>query len=168
MKAIIILITSLFALTAFAAESTYTSVKTEDCITIDSSDFDEFFEIDYYTGLCKGQGPYTVQIAGGDLRYSLSLLYRGNEITDLTKTYAFHDMGSDVVEWRSKVNADGSETLQALIFRISAYEEANVDLLHVAKLAGKETCTVAVLRNEKKSNLKARAIADNIDSYSCL
>lgn len=157
-------------LSAGAADSVYTSVKVDDCITLDSADFDDPVEIDYYTGVCRGYGPYTVMISGGDLRYGLSLLYRGKEIAGLTKTSAFHDMGSDVVEWRVEQGQP-----KALIFRISAAEDfsengmpEDVDLLHVVKLDELNSCTVAVLKKQANLNQLARKVADNIEAYSCL
>ena len=166
MKFMALFLLGAFSTASLAAESVYTSVKVEDCITINSSEFDEVPEIDYYTGICRGQGPYVVKISGGDIRYSLSLLFRGEEITGLTKTTAFHDMGSELVEWRY----DADKNLKALIFRINAdngYGESE-DLLHVVKLNKMATCTVAVISGESNMNQKARNIADNISAYSCM
>lgn len=169
MRTLILAIMILFAFGSFAGESVYTSVKTEDCITLNSSDFDEEFGIDYYDGICRGQGPYTVKIFGGDIRYSLGLLYRGQEIFNLTKTTAFHDLGSNRVEWRYQIGTDGKKDLKALIFRINAFEvDTEVEMLHVVKIDKLKTCTVTVLRNQKNMNQKARKIADKIDEQSCM
>lgn len=158
-------------------ESRYTGVRVEDCITVDSSDFDDEFEIDYYRGICPGQGPYLVEVAGGDLRYSVGLIFRGEAIERrLTRTIAFHEPGSDVVEWRGQRNANGEFVPKALIFRISAAEGFNeetgrqfdVSLLHVVRLEGQRSCTVAVLRAEARDNQKARQIAESLEGRRCL
>lgn len=171
MKHLILLIVMAFSASAVAAyDYEYTSVRTEDCITLDSSEFDDPQEIDYYSGICRGQGPYVITVSGGDIRYSIDLLYRGNPIGGLTKTNAFHNPGSDVVEWRYQVSSSGTRTLKALIFRINADDGqgGDVDLMHIVKLNKESTCTVAVLSNVTNLNQRARQVADNIDAYTCL
>ena len=170
LKKLILILSVLVSQQAFANHSTYTSVAVDDCVTIDSSEFDEEFEIDYYDGICKGLGGFAVNISGGDLRYSLNLLYRGKSIDGITKFIGFHDLGSDKVEWRYEV-VNGKKVYKALIFRISAWdgiEMKNYDILHVVKLKGQNSCTVATLENKINMNEKARVIADNISKYNCL
>lgn len=124
-------------------------------------ELDEEPEIDYYDGICKGMAGYQVSISGGDLRYDLGLIVDGETI-NLTRTSAFHDLGSNVIEWRT---GKDNKTPKALIFRIIAHDGWNGDhgfdnhYLYVAKLDGKSTCTVRVLKNA--TNEAARKIADN-------
>ena len=164
------LVSVVFCFTAFAAESEYTSVNAEDCITLNSAEFDDEYEIDYYEAVCRGQGAYVIKVHGGDLRYGVTVLYRGEQvISSLVKISAFHDLGSEVVEWRYGSNPVGERVLKALIFRISAYElDQSKNLLHVVKLDKMNTCTVSILTDESQDNLKARSIADNIDAYTCI
>lgn len=168
MKLLLILLAGLFSTNTFAALSVYTSAEVKDCITLDSDEFDAEPEIDYHDSLCQGQGPYVLKVSGGDIRYSVSVLFRGQEIGDLTKTDSFHNPGAKVVEWRYE---EGQKWPNALIFRINAShggDLGSVDLLHVAKLDGMSTCTVAVIPSQAKMNEKAREIADNIDDHNCL
>lgn len=159
---------SLVATQAWANDSTYTNVDVDSCTTIETSEGNPDAEIDYYTGICRGVDSYQVKISGGDLRYGLSLIYKGQEIEDLTKISSFHDMGSTKIEWRYEKNSRGQKIYKALIFRIRAYEnDTNVDYLHVVKLNGSDSCTVAVLTGLENMNEAARKIADSIDNYSC-
>jgi len=168
LKLLVLLCLAFFSSQAFSGESVYTSVDVNDCIVLDSADYDEEYEIDYLDALCKGIGPYTVRVAGGDLRYGISLLYRGSEIQLMESMFSFHDLGSKVVEWRFGKNNAGERVFKAFIFRVFSYEESSKNShLHVVKLNKSETCTVSVLTNEPDANNKAREIADNIENYSC-
>lgn len=155
MLKIILAAMALTAGSAFANSSTYTSVLKEDCITIQDSEQEQDPEIDYYTGVCPGINGYQVKISGGDLRYGPTLMYQGKDVPNsLYQIYQFHDMGSSKVEWRNN----------ALIFRINTDDGS---YMHVVRLAGADSCTVAVF-NSGNLNQRARNVADHIESYPCL
>ena len=175
MKALILLTSLLLPLSSFAeskSSSIYTSVAVKDCKTIESSENEAEPEIDYYTGHCEGKNGYTVQISGGDIRYSLSLIYGGEQV-EFTRIGAFHDMGSDKVEWRGKVNKDGSVTkFHSLIYRLNIhgygenYDESR-DSLFVVRLNGKKSCLIGQVEQSKNMNAEARKIADDM-SKKCI
>ena len=110
---------------SFESYSAYTSVKPEDCITVESDSLlpPEEREIDFYTGQCAGFGAYSVIVSGGDARYNLDLKYK-DTLIELDKLMSFHDLGSDKVEWRYIRLDNKSETptiiLSALITTASA------------------------------------------------
>ena len=95
-----------FGLNAYAAnDSVYTSVAQKDCNVTESSEFKRNPEIDFLTMFCDGKGGYRVKISGGDLRYPLFLISGGRTIT-LTEISAFHELGSDRIEWRGPANTN--------------------------------------------------------------
>lgn len=154
------------------SDSVYTSVAVEDCKTIEASWLEQEPEIDYYTGHCTGKDGYKVVISGGDIRYSLSLIYKGTEVT-LTNIGAFHDMGSEKIEWRGSVNKDGKiNSFHSLIYRLSIADYAtdyveNVDTLFVVRLKGANSCVIGTVKQSLDMNEQARAIADD-QSLPCL
>jgi hypothetical protein len=157
------LLVPLSSLAQGRAASVYTSVAEDDCTTIDSSDSDPEAEIDYYTGHCRGKNGFIVQISGGDIRYSLSLLYKGKEIR-FTQIGYFHDMGSSKVEWRGLTNGDGSVTkFHSLIYRlkIDDYGQSR-DTLFVVRLNGLRSCLIGNVQQSAKMNEAARKIADDM------
>ncbi len=155
-----------------AADSFYTSVKTDDCLTVNSPEVDGVpYEIDYYVGQCPGLSGYQVFIQGGDIRYNLQLKYNGFDI-ELPVLSAFHDMGSDKIEWRFK-REDGMVRMTGLIYRLNFqdFNEETGDFftntrLYVVRLAGKESCLIGEVNASDSMNAEARNIADD-ESLSC-
>lgn len=156
--------------TAWANPSTqhaYTSVKTDDCVTIESSANLAEPEVDYYHGECPALGGYQVFITGGDLRYSLELHYAGQEVAPY-RIYEFHDLGAKAIEWRYQIQAREAAMdhvkYQALIYRLRyEHPESNKDRdqLVVVRLAGAKSCVLGVLEQQTKMNEKARQLADD-------
>ncbi len=176
MKHVILSLITFATLNSFAANtSVYTSVKVEDCKTIEDSSKDPNAEIDFYTGHCKGLAGYTAVVSGGDIRYSLSLIYKNQEVT-LTRIGAFHDMGSDKIEWRGLANSKGQLVkAQSLIYRLSISRHQddlgdvkNDQNLFVVRLNGLNSCVVGVVKQSGTMNEEARAIADQAHSLPCL
>lgn len=176
-----ILITSLIGLSAsvsFAGnfESTYTDVSLDKCVTISSSEMDKEFAIDYIISECPGLGGYQVGVVGGDLRYNLSLSYRGNEV-QMPRLMQFHDVGSDKIEWRyERINeANGQRGIEyrALIYRLNestvdkSGKQTDSSKLFVVRLNQSQSCTLGVIEQGKDMNKKARALADNLNA-ACL
>lgn len=171
MKAILIALSTVFAVSAMAkTQSVYTSVDTKDCVTVTSSEMDNG-PIDFYTGECPAMGGYKVTITGGDIRYNLDLSYQGVRIPTLKPLY-FHDMGSAKIEWRYQRTGGDWESYQveykALIYRLSidSYnpdtgESKDQDTLVVVRLNGASSCVVGMVEQQADMNQKARQIADN-------
>lgn len=151
-----------------ANDSVYTSVAVKDCLTIESSELEEQAEIDYYYGQCPGLDGYQVYVQGGDIRYNLQMAYNGVAIR-LPQLAAFHDLGSDKIEWRYKRTSKGV-ILKALIYRLS-YQDYNVETeeffetskLYVVKLDGPTSCLAGEVAASNTMNLEARNIADDED-----
>jgi len=173
-KLSMILFLMLSAPTAFAASaSRYTSVAPKDCRTIESSELVKNPEIDYYTGHCPGFDGYTVVISGGDLRYSLGLIYRGRNL-NFTRIGSFHEMGSTKIEWRGPVDSNGGvRRFNSLIYRLSiqAFDDQpgprNFTRLFVVRLNGTRSCLIGTVEPSATMNAEARAIADDL-SRPCL
>ncbi len=153
--------------------SEYTSVATNDCKTIASSQNEVEPEIDYYTGHCEGRAGFTTIVSGGDIRYSLSLLYRGEEI-NFTEIRSFHDMGSDLIEWRGIEKNGKIEEYTSLIYRLKIStpdawpdKPLSQDNLFVVRLNGIKSCLVGIVPQSSNMNERARAIAD-MPSLRCL
>ncbi|MEM7646350.1 MAG: hypothetical protein AAF203_05530 [Pseudomonadota bacterium] len=174
MKISMVLTFLMFAIQGLAhpeLESKYTSVKPADCFAANSSELELEPEIDFYEGTCPAFGGYVVEISGGDIRYSLSLHY-GKKKIDLPRPGAFHDMGSDVIEWRfNRHNSNGHGPFHpnALIYRLNVADDLtegpkNIDRLIVVRLNKEKSCVIGDLSKVKDMNKKARAIADDFSS----
>ncbi len=169
-----ILATILYTSVAFSQfDSVYTSVSSEDCLTISVSNATD--EIDFYSGECPSLGGYQVLVVGGDIRYNLDLKYNGVRIPTY-KPGAFHDMGSTVIEWRYSKMGDGYQSqvnYTALIYRLSldtyTEEQGQVekDTLVVVRLAQENSCVIGLVEQQANMNEKAQAIADDM-SRTCL
>lgn len=174
MKTLFVLLSLFFSTAAFAANKyMYTSIHKNACVTIEDSTLNPKSEIDYYTGYCKGFNEYAVVISGGDLRYNLSLLYRGDEVK-FPAPQGFYGPGSNNIEWRGAANKDGTLTqFHSLIYRLNIeYVGANgnnvqEDHLYVVRLAGLKSCIIGDVGPSGTMNVEARAIADNM-SLTCL
>ncbi|MEZ4815275.1 MAG: hypothetical protein R3A80_08745 [Bdellovibrionota bacterium] len=183
----VLLPTTLLAFAGFAQETgkttegVYTSIKQSNCVVASSSELVEDAEIDFLKMSCPALGGYEVEISGGDIRYDLKLHYQGENIA-LPYVGAFHDMGSEVIEWRySRVDTNEvfgkSIKYQALIYRINSdwtQEDGtlkNVSTLYVVRLDGKNSCAVAALStlNNPGGDLNKLAVAAAEDNtLKCL
>lgn len=167
MKPVLFLAAILMSTVSFAdvrVDSVYTSLF-DGCAVINSSDFDEEFEIDYVTKECAGLAGYRPTIEGGDLRYSLSLTYGDTVVFDGQLTTAFNDTG-EKAEWRYEVKDRAEITYTALIYRINYQTYVNeapaeTTALVVVRLNAENTCVVGVVPAANDMNATARAIADD-------
>lgn len=173
MKAVLLLAALLGSAVSFAdvrVDSVYTSLF-DGCAVINSSDFDEPFEIDYVTKECAGLAGYRPTIQGGDLRYSLSLTYNDTVVFDGNLTAAFNDTG-EKAEWRYEVTDRTEIVYTALIYRINYQtyvneSPADTTALVVVRLNGANTCVVGLVSAANDMNQTARDIADD-KSAQCI
>lgn len=168
-----VLLSALFVLltnSALAAkDSLYTSLNEEDCTTISLDNS----IIDSYEGVCTGVDGYNIGVSGSDLRYSVTLDYKGSEI-ELPRLLSFHYPGA-VAEWRynASAKAKGGLSYNALIYRLNylTYDDNGdpIDLsqLVVVRLNEEKSCVIGIVKNSKDMNIKARAIADD-KSAKCI
>lgn len=177
MKFIVLLWVSsaLFGTRAYAqvgAQSVYTSLKAQDCITVESDSFstEEEWMIDFYKGVCPSYGGYILGVSGGDLRYSVFLSYHGVEIA-LPSFYQFHDAG-EVAEWRYTLKRTGEFSnelhLSALIYRIyyddydsESDSDEGASALIVVRLNKEKSCVLGQIPKQKDMNVLARKLADD-------
>ena len=164
-----LLLTSGISFADTPGQSKYTSVLVEDCITITSSDNEENPDIDYYSGECTGFGGFRPFVAGGDLRYSLGLIYQ-DTVIDLEKMPSFHDMGSPNIEWRYNLKPNSVINFYGLIYRINFSDwddETGMNIetskLAVVRLNGKDSCVIGTVEKSDNMNEKARLIVDNLE-----
>jgi hypothetical protein len=145
--------------------SKYTPLTPKECATLDSSDFDPNFEIDYYSGICPSFGGYGVTVEGGDLRYDVSLSYGGKKINSHSDV-RFHSPGSKA-EWLFQGITDPetnrySVKLVGFVHRIYAQDikpdgtDKNVQELEVYRLNGDDSCLIGRVKQVSKMNQKAR------------
>lgn len=160
----------------------YSSIKEKDCIIVNGSALQAEPEIDFVEMQCPSMGGYEVEISGGDIRYNLKLSYRGQSI-QLPSPMGFHDLGSEVIEWRfsreKTPNGFGSDTLKywALIYRINARlpqsdgDLKDISTLYVVRLKGNESCAVAAISTESHPGQdlnKLAVLAAEDESLKCL
>ncbi len=187
MKPIFAIATSVIVLT-FAnsanaeALSAYTGVNiAKDCVIASSSELEKEPEIDHLDAECPALGGYRIFVSGGDIRYGITLGF-GKAKIDLDKTGAFHDLGSEKIEWvyeRVPTKVDGFDKTElnylALIHRIDfqTYDqktetEKQTTKLIVTKLAGEKSCIVAEIAAADDMNAKAKAIATKAQTLECI
>lgn len=162
----------------YSPKSAYTSLKFEDCITVNSTDFlpESEQDVDFYAGVCPGFGGYSLMVSGGDLRYSLLLSFNGKNIP-LPFLAQFHETGA-VAEWRytlTKTVVDFSNDLElkALIYRLNYSDmdrngkNINKSMLVVVRLNKEKSCVIGKIPQQKDMNVVARKLADN-PSAKCI
>lgn len=165
MKTLMILATILSSVPAFAADtvkwgSVYTNLKKE-CVEFASAT--EKAPIDFYSADCKSFGGYRLQWSGGDIRYAPTLSFNGQDL-DMGRPGAFHDLGSDNVEWMYKTirNEEGIGEIEwkGFVYRLSVANEngdGNKDILYAVRLDGANSCFLG----SPKNNEEARALVKN-------
>lgn len=152
------------------AHSVYSSLEEGSCVIADAASLHKDPEIDFLVSECPGFGGYQLKVAGGDLRYPLSLVFHGKEI-ELTRIHSFHSVASPRVEWVfERISEEPLVRYKALIHRIRLEQDNNKDgdILIVTKLNKEDSCPVAVIKASQSMNEEARSIAENIDGRPCL
>ncbi|AGH95415.1 hypothetical protein [Pseudobdellovibrio exovorus] len=164
-----LLLTLTVTITTWAEDATpfvLTNIEKENCTVTEDTTDDLDAEIDMLDMECSGQGDYKVKISGGDLRYSLSLVYKNRTIR-LTHFMRFHDVPSKFIEWLVE---DGSPL--ALIHRINVANDEGRDTsyLIVSKLKGNSSCAVAQVEPKagRNQNEYARELAHKAQTMPCL
>jgi hypothetical protein len=147
--------------------SVYTSVNVKNCLVIGGSSLESKPEIDWLDAECQAFAGYRVFVRGGDLRYSLSLQFNGAEI-ELPIFTMFHDLGSELIEWRGTRNRETNTfVFDTLIYRMSLADadpsQKDAKELLVVRLNGEKSCLVGSVdaRKSKDANDLARQIADS-------
>ena len=145
--------------------SVYTDVQ-KDCIEVSSST--DQAPIDFLEIQCKAFGGYSLSISGGDLRYSPELAF-GSKKIELMNPYAFHDLGSNKIEWMYSLTrnaeGDGQLTWKALIYRLDVQNNDTMrdeSFLYVVRLDGEKSCSLGTA----KTNEAARKLA--LSKAACL
>lgn len=152
---------------AFAGKSEWKSVYTDlknDCVVFSSSN--DKAEIDFYASDCKAFGGYRLQVSGGDIRYAPVLSFNGADI-DMGRPGAFHDLGSEKVEWlaqiTSEADGDGQIAWKGFIYRLNVSQPDGMksdSILYAVRLDGEKSC----LLGNPKSNEAARALVKNLSA----
>lgn len=157
---------SMFFFTNAAAQNTsiYTSVKTQTCRTIRSTDK----EAGSYEGECKGVGGYKLRLIEGDLRQTIDVVTPAGkkfELSFWTLYGGFSSIG-DKVEWRTKKGVP--------VALIARYNVANAEdstkqtsYLLVAKLSKASACVTDVVEPGADQNASARKLADTAARKPC-
>jgi hypothetical protein len=165
MKTLMILTALLSSVSALAADqvkwgSAYTNLKKE-CVEFASAT--EKSPIDFYGADCKSFGGYRLQWSGGDIRYAPVLSFNGADL-EMGRPGAFHDLGSDNVEWMYKTaqNEEGIGEIEwkGFIYRLSVANEdgmSNKSILYAVRLDGANSCFLG----NPKNNEEARALVKN-------
>lgn len=151
-------------------ESVYTSLKTENCKTIESS----ANEADGYRGLCRGIGGYKLEVLEGDLRQTINVVAPGNKKFELdlwsVVSGNFSSLG-ETAEWRVAAKK-GKTTPIALIVRFNASEDSadaskTTSYLVVAKIAAQAVCVTDIVKPAPDANEAARRLADDSAGKPC-
>jgi hypothetical protein len=165
MKTLMILAALATSASAFAADtvkwgSVYTNLKKE-CVVF--AEATEKAPIDFYSADCKSFGGYRLQWSGGDIRYAPVLSFNGEDL-DMGRPGAFHDLGSDNVEWMYKTvqNEEGIGEIEwkGFIYRLSVANEngdGSTKILYAVRLDGAKSCFLG----SPKTNEEARALVKN-------
>lgn len=152
---------------AFAAtkwKSVYTDIK-KDCVVISAST--STAEIDFADSECKAFGGYELHVEGGDIRYNPTLKYNGQYL-NIGGTGAFHDPGSDKVEWlyTHKMDSDGAGEIawKGFIYRLSQAtgngSGPDEQVLYAVRLDKENTCLLGAV----KTNVEARKLVYDLSA----
>jgi hypothetical protein len=101
------------------------------------------------------------------------LKYTGSKIA-LSNVSTFHDIASKKIEWLYTPIKNGKVMYRALIHKLNvdgvnnSGVQTNTEVTYVTKLDGKNTCTVAELRNVPDASAKAHKIAEDVAAMKCL
>ncbi len=180
----LLMILSLLTVSTLKAENfaVKSSIKMDDCIVTEFSEWLAEPEIDFLTMLCPSFGNYQVEISGGDIRYNLKLSYKGKNI-ELDRPSGFHDMDDESVEWRYKLQGKGTHTPKfkytSLVYAINfqSYDEVKEEdfndvVIYVVKLDKSNSCKAGEFLASKYGSkeaalVEARKLADQ-DKLTCL
>jgi hypothetical protein len=170
MKIKILLTFSLLILLSVSAgaqklTSTYTSLESKKCKTIEQSDK----EAGWYRGHCPGVAGYILELTEGDIRQSINVIAPNKKKFELnfgSISGGFSYTGAKA-EWRMK-----GKTPQALIVRFNASEDSAdsskvTSYLTVSKITKNEICVVDVVKASKAQNLEAQKLADSAIGKPC-
>ncbi len=166
---------ALLALLSFGkaqdASFAYSSLAFDDCITLNSSEWDDEAPIDFIHQECPSFAGYRIFLKGGDARSWLELQHGDTTYPfspwDLSNaiTGMFPYVKGELAEWRYRLtNESENATLDpyALIYRMSSsdpnYEEDDTDVLIVLRLEKGAVCHIG----QALSNEDARIIADDL------
>lgn len=150
--------------------SMYSSLQPNDCRTLEISEE----EAGWYKGICEGVKGYRLILTEGDLRQDIQVITpAGKTFTlDLGRIVspAFSSVG-EVAEWRIANKRDSRPF--ALIIRFNAAEypeqpEKNRSYLVVSKLTPQQVCVTDVVKPIAQANEKARQLAQQAASKTCL
>lgn len=165
-----LIITSLFftSLLANAAnfDSSYTSIKSRDCTTLEADRISSAQSCAEFSGI-------KVKVIENDLRQSITLIRKDKEYPlDFfrTVTPAFSLLGSKI-EWRYIKGQQ--KNLKGIIVRLKISEEVyqppkTTSYLIVAKITAKNICVVGKISSQAKQNEKARRMLERSSKMPCL
>lgn len=151
-------------------DSVYTSLKTEDCKTLESHPD----EAGWYKGRCKGTAGYQLDLTEGDLRQSLTVITPQNKEFPLelwaNVSGGFSALG-EKAEWRVQKTANKTQPI-ALIVRFNVSEdpekpEKNTSYLVVSKITADKSCVTDVVKPSTTANETARKLADTAANKAC-
>ena len=143
-------------------ESIYTDLAADKCKTVELNE-DEAWSVQ----LCKGVAGYKLEVAEGDIRQTINVIYPNGKKHELklwnVVSPAFSSVGKKA-EWRVK-KKNGKIMPIALIVRYNASENAKnpeetTSYLTVTKITKDKACVTDVVNPIKNANVKARKLAD--------
>ncbi|NWH07284.1 MAG: hypothetical protein HXY22_01295 [Alphaproteobacteria bacterium] len=149
--------------------SAYTDLNVDQCPLLDSNE-----EEAWAIWQCKGYEGMPVWVSEGDLRYYVSFGENAANEMAATQTLPPFNVIGEKLEWRLRKNDDASMTPVATILRYrldaSAFEDQDVQVLVVTKLAPGATCHMAYIdaRANPDANALARKAADTMaETFDC-
>ncbi len=165
-----LIISSLFFISLLANatrfDSSYTSIKADDCRMLESHELGGMHSCPAFMGI-------KVKVFEDDLRQTIDFVRKGKEYPlELGRTIspAFSSLGSKI-EWRYLKGK--KKELKGIIVRFNVSEDAEnaakeTSYLVVAKVNPTTICVVAKVAPQKKQNQKARDILEASGNMPCL
>lgn len=145
-------------------KSTYTSLETAKCKTIESVEE----EGGYYVGECPGVGGYKLELIEGDLRQTINVIAPDKKKLELNFSQvsgSFSTVG-EKAEWRMK----GDKPV-ALIVRFNAADaedsSKSTSFLIVSKISETSACITDVVKPGARQNEEAQKLADAASAKPC-
>ncbi len=176
MKAFFLLVLGCLSLAvAQTKQSFYTSLETQNCVTLSTSEWEAEPTIDYFVQECPSLAGYRLFVKAGDARSWLELSYAEQnfpfapwDLNDVIQGF-FPYLKGNLAEWRYTISGDEISpefSPYALIYRMAFQDRDDETKEHEQLMVLRLTNHKACFLGAATTNEEARLLADRLE-LSC-